>query len=380
MTSLHISLFGLNNVNSQLAAESQKNVSSLIIISLVSTIVAYVLVSPAVYWFWHRNHIALAHPGIFILMVFMIPIGSLCFKVQAMILGLRFNRAHNYIIFTEKALYGAVSLMFVYVGLARPETIWYTFATTSIIGLMIGFISLRKYYTINARTYRSLRVVFRKVEGIEKFAAYSYVSSIFVFSIELIISTMCAKYGGIQGLGVYGVARIIVDCLSVVFEYFNGYTRTQLSAEANVGRRLKIHAIMVGIISSAAIAVGVMLYVLSPFIMNLLFKERFAGSEDILRLLAISLTFGTISAIIGVLLRTLYKNFIIVILPAFYFINGLISALYLIPLYGAKGAALSTIVMSFTAFVCAVVSYLVILRQYKLGKLNTTRIEFIRSE
>lgn len=367
---INISLFGLHNVNSQLAAENRKYPPVLIRISALALCVAYIIVCPAIYWIYHSNEVAELHKGVFILMVLLLPLGALNVNTLAIVLGLRFNRLHNVMILLEKGLYGLLCLGIVVLGHASIESVCGVFALTTSLSLMTALYVLRKDFVLApSHKNKSLKSVWAKSRGLVGYSGYSYFSSILVLASELFIIALCVKHVGVAGLGIYGAARIITDGFSVSFGYFNVYARSQLSSEKSLERRVLIHKNICIFLSLAFVLLGGMLFFSAPLITDFLFGAKFSGAAEILQILAIHLVLVSCNGCSVTLVNSVFKNYIITINPTIYALSVSIYAYQFIPIHGASGAAMALACGSATTLFSSCCVYFYTVKKIRLGQI-----------
>ncbi len=237
------------------------------------------------------------------------------------------------------------------------------------------------YYFFNKYIYRK----YIDLKYIKQSFSYSKWLTLFTFSNILnnrFIWIVLNKYAGVASVGVYTIAQIFSDRLSIILEPVSSIIYRYASGITNsANKKTNLTLIAFRAVTVAVIFLACIISVFSNFIIVFIFSENFLLASDILRLLLISSIFIAGWTVFSQdLIGQGYGKKISIIFLAVSIIGSLISIL-LVKSFGLVGAGYSAILYSLILFTSSILFYKAVenLRFSEFFKLSQTEIVFLRN-
>lgn len=212
--------------------------------------------------------------------------------------------------------------------------------------LTYAFVVVTLILAISLKNYRLFRYIkqfdFNYFIQIYKLGFWVFLSSLAVMVIMRLDIMMLQKMSTSLETGYYSVAMN----LAMIFPLITASIVTTLLPKMD--EFLKNHTVKEYIIkvlskTKYVIAILIVMELLSPFVIKLLFGEQYIESISVFQILLVAFTFGVIINPISLVMYSINKAYLLTVmnwvqLPLNYFVN-----IWLIPLYQADGAAISTV-------------------------------------
>lgn len=343
---------GMGHTNRRFAVGRRKRVSALFILTILVCLSLSVAFAAIVAYLMFSNSMGFGYEMAIWLALLHIPIGSIGIAAGEILVSLSKSKAYSVLNIIEKTTNTLLVIFMVLLGMVTPFFAILAIVIAGIFRLLAVIYFLR--HEIKARL-KGVRYI---AYHIGPYTLFNFVASSALLLASHIVTIILGNLSTAVETGWFAATMILINALRQLASTTGIFALPRLAKMPSHQAKglFKKNIVIVTLVLTIA-ASGVCI-VLSDWLMPFIFGADFDNTGAIFRCLLVGLIFCALLFVLQSFIAADSKTYVVVVAPIVLVIVTLVMGLFLIPGYGALGAAYSwSIAHVMAALVAVVIAY-----------------------
>lgn len=351
-----LSQAGMGHTNRRFVSNRYSRASTLfwltvIICGIVSIISGFALGSIAL-----QDVIGQTNKDSLFIALFIIPVLAIALTSGEMLIGLKKNTQYNSLNIAEKSTNTLLIILFITIGIISPFTAIIAVACSTVVKLSFSLFFLRDNIKFRLKGARYI------LTHIGSFTFFNYISSSTLFLSAHIIIIFLGSFSTTTETGWFAANMIIINVLRQLANVTATFALPRLVSTKDYHSNTKLKKGITIITLALALSAMAFFFILSGWIIPLIFGAEFIGAVEAFRTLLIGFLFCSMLFIFQSFIASDSKGYVIIIAPFILMVSTITLCLTIIQDMGIMGAAYS---WSISNAVAALLSGYIAIRVHK---------------